>query len=231
MARLSGRMPPPPGSDCFEALSKLVERAEQTDLAFRREIAKLHSVAPSFWFTRMFGGSGFLMATTLREFFNDVLRRWWLHGPYSLASSFNVMEAFLDYRDDYCSFDIRREREHLLRSDDFFEWYTASEMPDDPGILFHALEEGCIYSYDLTVDDASLRLSTAGSELLVVGVSLIRRGSELSTILVAGENPPNPTDEEVEEKLQRLLEAMPTEGHEGVGPRTILACRTGTCLA
>ena len=218
MADLSRRMPPPPGSECFEALAKLVRRDAETDISFRREVGDLLRKAPSFRFTRMFGGSGLLMAATLRDYFNDVLRRWWVHGPYSLASSFNVVEAFLNYRDEYCAFDLRQEREHLLRSDDFFEWYTSNGIPDDAGILRHALEDGCIYSFDMTVDDASFRLSTAKSDLLILGVSLIRRGSELSTILVCGENPPNPSDEEVTLELQRALELTPTEGHEGVGP-------------
>ena len=68
-------------------------------------------------------------------------------------------------------FDLRQECEHLLRLQDYFDWYTSEQgIPDDPGLLIDVLPEGEIYSYDMVEDTGEYTMTTEGSKLAILGV-------------------------------------------------------------
>lgn len=133
-----------------------VQRIAETDLALREFLTRV----PSFVLSRMEGGSGFRMANLLRNLFLEYFGRLASHGPHSLPSSFNVTEAFFAYSKKYIAFDLREEREHLLRLHEYFNWFTeeTSALPEDPRALEDVMPDGIIYSYDTIgpVDDFCL---------------------------------------------------------------------------
>lgn len=134
----------------------------------------------------------------LRYYFEDYNYRLLNHGPLALPTSFNVVQAFLEFNTEFSVFDLRQEREHFLRLEDYFEWYTSdNKTPGEPEILIDVLQEGVVYSYDVVGDIGDYTISTEGSRLAIVGVSLIRHKNELSIILLSGENPPYPPDSEI----------------------------------
>ena len=147
----------------------------------------------------MQGSSGFRMANILRHFFLEYLNRLTKYGPYSLPSSFNVVEAFLIFNEDFMIFDLRQEREHLLRLHDYFDWYTAEQaIPYDPKILTDIMQEGVNYSFDVAGDTGEYAISTEGSRIAIAGLSMVRHANELSTILLAAENPTYPPDSDIQ---------------------------------
>jgi hypothetical protein len=193
-----------------------IQRMAEMDIGIRIQVKDLERRLPSFWITRARGGSGFIMATLLREYFIEYFSRWMEHGPLSLPSSFNVMESFLIFNKNYLAFDLRSEREHLLALYHYFDWYTSNGLPNDPAILLDVMQDGLIYSYNMTNDIESFYLSTSDSKLAISGVSLVRHGNELSCVVLAGENPPYPPDEDIRRK--RSIASKPTKGHEAIAP-------------
>jgi T5orf172 domain len=190
------------------------------DIGLRLRLKGLMRRVPFWGLSRLHGGSGLLMSRTLRRYFvecNDRLRR---HGPYSLPASFNVVESFLSYDSEYCLFDVRAEIEHLLSAAEYFDWYSANNMPKAPAILLDVLQEGVVYSYDMAGDASGFHLSRGESKLVIAGVSLVLHGHELSCMLVAGEDPPNPPDAEIAELSN--ANSAPFRGHEGVTPDPVL---------
>jgi len=73
-----------------------------------------------------------------------------------------------------------------------------------------------------TSDASGFCLSAGESRLLVVGASLVRHENELSAMLVAGEQPPYPSDELVSTLKQH---GEVTKGHEGIAPRPDLGIK------
>lgn len=193
------RMPLPPWHPDADPIALAhVSRLAEMDIAFQKRIRRLNKLIPLLVLLRMKGGSGFRMASILRWFFLEYLNRLTQHGPYSLPSSFNVVEAFFQFNEEFFIFDLRQEREHLLRLHDYFDWYTAcQEIPDDPRILIDVIEEGIIYSYDMAGDTGDYTISAEGSRLAIAGLSMIRHENELSAMLLAGENPPYPPDNDI----------------------------------
>jgi len=115
MRQLAKLFPPPPTHPAHGVLSALAKRTAERDFSARLWMQQLLKRGPSFMLSRLQGGSGFPDANLLREYVRDYAHRLIERGPHSLASSFNVVESFLSYPHDYFVFDLREEREHLLR--------------------------------------------------------------------------------------------------------------------
>ncbi|MBZ0258462.1 GIY-YIG nuclease family protein, partial [bacterium] len=84
-----------------------------------------------------------------------------------------------------------------------------------PKLLLDVIEEDVIYSYDVVGDTGEYIVSADGSCIAIVGLSMIRHGDELSVILLAGENPPYPPDNDLSIILS---DGHPSKGHESVSP-------------
>lgn len=175
-------------------------RTLQMDIAAQRELRERLEKLPLLVYAGWSSSSGLRMATELRRFWFEYFDRFARHGPTSLPSSFNVIEAFVRFDRDYLAFLPRPEREHLLRFSDYLDWYTASSFPEEPRSLIDIMEEGVSYSYDFALchDEPTLRAGEA--KLLCAGVTLIRHGDELAVLVLAGETPAlNVTDFEFDE--------------------------------
>jgi hypothetical protein len=91
MAELADELPPQIPDE--KVLMGYFGRLAETDLAFRDFLKQIDS----FLLSRLQGGSGFRMADLLRSFFLEYFGRFTTHGPNSLPSSFNVLEAFFAF--------------------------------------------------------------------------------------------------------------------------------------
>jgi hypothetical protein len=201
--------------------SAAFQRRAEMDLAIRARLRKLQERLPLLMLCRMSGGSGFRMSRTLRHFFLEYFNRIASGGPTQMPSSFNVVEAFLRFSEEYAIFDLREEEEHLLRAYDFLNWYTSATgtLIADPSVLKDVVNEGIVYSYDMVGAPNDFLISTQDSNIALLGISLVRHEDELSVMLLAGENPPYPPDDEVRKAVAAL---RPVPGREAVKPDTSL---------
>lgn len=217
------RMPLPPWHPNADPIFLAhIERLAKMDIAFQQKFNEMNRRLPLFVLLRMQGGSGFRMANILRHFFLEYLNRLTKYGPYSLPSSFNVVEAFHVFNKDFMVFDLRDEREHLLRLHDYFDWYTSEKnIPEDPEILKDIMQEGVTYSFDVAGDTGEYAISSEGSRIAIGGVSMVRHANELSTILLAAESPPYPPDSGV--PLFSSSDGVNlVEGHKEISPEQTL---------
>ena len=208
----------------YKQLATEVNRIAQMDIAFQAKFKEMIRRLPLWAFARSTSGSGFLMAATLRWFFTEYLQRILEHGPDSLPLSFNVLESFLMFDGEFLMFDVREEREHLLSVTDYFDWYPENGLPRDPRLLIDVMDDGIIYSYDMVNDPDGYHVKTPASTLVIAGLSLVRHSTELSCLLVAGENPPYPTDKEIE--AIESAESETTPGRESIEPDRELTVRS-----
>ena len=189
MEQFGRAFPPPPMHPLHDILTTRAKLKAEQDISFRIWLKEARKKLPSFVLARMMGGTQLPMANVLREHFQEYASRLINHGFHSFPSSFNVVESFLSFSHDHFIFDLREEKEHLLRLSNFFEWFTSGVALDEPGILTEILPEGKIYSYNMVAPSNDFRLQTGDSELIVSGVALVRHESELSMIALCGETP------------------------------------------
>jgi hypothetical protein len=105
---------PPPSDPNHKIVMAAMGRQAEMDIGFRLKLGDVNERLPYFALTRFEGGSGFPIAVTLRHFFLEYLDRLIKIGPFSLPTSFNVVESFLSFSNEFLAFDLREEREHLL---------------------------------------------------------------------------------------------------------------------
>jgi Meiotically Up-regulated Gene 113 (MUG113) protein len=204
---------PPLGTPEAARLQRLMEM----DVAFQLELKKLQKRLPHIVRARTKGGSGLQLSKLLRSYFIEYLDRLFKHGPHSFPTSFNVVESFMSFNQQYMFFDLREEREHLLSVDDYFLWYETADMPQDPRILEDIIADGTIYSYEMVTGTGSLRIA-GESEQVLAGVSFVRHEYELSCLLLAGEKPPLRSDQDILDSQSMFSEA----GRDGVRPHPSL---------
>jgi hypothetical protein len=196
-------------------MAALKRRAEM-DLEFRLKMGERRKQMPLFVMTRTAGGSDFTIAHTLRRyFFFEYFDRLMRHGPFSLPTSFNVVESFFSFSERFFLFDIREEREHLLRLNEYIDWYTSGSFPDKPAVLNDILPEGIVYAYNMVSPLEDFAIETVDSKLRILGVAMIRHGPELSAMIVTGEVPPFPSDDQV---VNDFKFGNQRSGKEGVRP-------------
>src|SRR4051812_11307904 len=121
IASLTKLFPPPPWHPAAAILEFEARLAAERDLAFRAYLAEIEAAFPSIMLSRTDGGSGFPISQTLRSFFTEYAGRMVRSGPHSFPSSFNVLEGFHVFNHDYFLFDLREERDHLLRLDEYLD--------------------------------------------------------------------------------------------------------------
>jgi hypothetical protein len=199
-----------------------MQRAMEMDIATGMKVKELWRTLPFWNAVRVWGISGFVMSVTLNRYFVEYLDRIIHHGPDSLPSSGSIVQDFMSFSTEYFVLDKRDELEHLLSIEDYFAWYARNDMPKALAVLREAMEEGKVYSYNMTYDSGGHYLETADSRLVVAGVSLIRHRDQLSCILVAGEKPPQPPDEEV---IGSITRSQPAPGREWTMPDPALSVK------
>ena len=225
MAELTVKVPPPAGDPDTDAHMKRLVDSMQGDLQFRAMVERNIERIPHWMMMRKMTGSGFLVAATLRDYYEEYLNRQLKVGFHGMPLSFNVVESFLVFDRELIAFDLREEREHLLSIDDYFDWYGANSVLRDPGVLVHSMQDGVNYSYNMTGDASGYRLKTDTSEIVIAGVSLIRHGNELSCMLVAGEMPPYFPDKDVEKDTSKPILTRPVKEYLEPNPDLTAADR------
>jgi len=213
MRAFSAHFPPPPPHADHKIIMAALERRAEMDVAVRIKMGELKELIPPFVLTRMGGSSGFPVAQTLRHFFLEYFDRLIRMGPFSFPSSFNVVESFLSFSERFLAFDLREEREHLLRLHEYMDWYTASSFPERPLTLTDILPEGIVYEYNMVSPLEDFAIETVGSKLRILGVAMVRHGQELSAMIVVGESPPSPSDDEIVEMLGSRQSIREGEGY------------------
>lgn len=206
MLELGRMFPPPPSHPMYDLFEQRAKNIGEYDIGVRLRLKELQKKLPGFILTRVKGGTQFPISNLLREYFNDYAYRTHTHGLHSLPSSFNIIESFLSFSHDYVMFDLREEREHLLRMNDYIEWYTSGAFPEEPGVLTEILPSGVTFLYNMVAPTQDFRLETNNTELNIVGVAIVRHSTELSMVVLCGERPmPNCEESLPDDDVEKMV--------------------------
>jgi hypothetical protein len=126
------------------------------------------------------------------------------------------------FREEYLSLDLRDERESLLSMNEYVDRYTSGAFPETPAALCDILEEGVVYAFNEADLARPFLVGAQDSRVSVVGVGYVRRGTELSVMVVGGEQPAWPPDGDV---LGDKSGWTPFPGRESVRPDPTLGIR------
>lgn len=161
-------------------------------------------------------GVGFITDETIRYFLVEYNKRNFEHGLNSMPSSFNVMEAFLEHRPELAMFRIRDEKDHLFSVAEFFDFITTPDQQNDINDILDYMEENVIYSYVAYDDLEDFTISSGPKgEYAIAGASIVRHGTEVNMLLIAGKRANIVAETE---SLKSMEEIKVPSGKQNISP-------------
>jgi hypothetical protein len=187
MAQIARFAPPPSGSDAHKKWEELISSFPKNP-EIDREIIEKFKKASAIIDAQLDNGVGFYIDGILREFLLEYNGRNFKHGLRSMPASFNAMEAFYQFAQDLCIFKLYPEKEHLFSSLQFLDYATSPNSPDDVREVLQSIEDSVIYSYNIINSPEDITFSTNdGIEYAIGGSTIIRHGTEVCVLLLAGQ--------------------------------------------
>lgn len=178
---------PPKGTIEYDRVAKYLKKTHSKEL--EEYIESLWEKSFSIVTAQQLNGAGHQTDQAIRWYQQEYNNRIWSHGLHSLPSSFNVAEAFLNYRPDLNTLFILNEVNHLFSFPNFVDWYTSVDITFEPKSVLKNMEQGVIYTFDSLVDPAELLYNIEkGSEIGIAGFAMVRFGTEVSVMCIGGES-------------------------------------------
>jgi len=159
-------------------------------------------------------GSGLPADTLLREYNTEYNNRVFNHSLHQLPGSFNVVEAFNTFLPPSATFNLNKEIDCIFSFDDFLDFVTSEECPNNTDNLSNYIEDGVIYSFN-SIDNPSESLfsTTTDEQFGVLSVSLIKHKNEVSVVMLAGQKC------DLDEKTKSLnSDFLPVQNINGIMP-------------
>ncbi|VDO08637.1 unnamed protein product, partial [Brugia timori] len=189
-AKLVPHVKPTAGSDAQVRQDAHFNRLWK-DPEHRKNVKAMHEKAMATIQAQLRSGAGYEADKAVRHFLREYNNRWMTQGTSSFPSSFDVGEAFFATRRDFAGFCLLPERDYLVSFTDFLDFSTAADAPATAVEKAYALEDRVIYNVtSLDRADSLLLATDTTSSFGFVSANMVRRGDELSMLLVLGEQAP-----------------------------------------
>jgi T5orf172 domain len=167
---------------------RLKEQVAANPEKVKKEAKRRYEIAQASVRAQMNGGAGNYPDEALRTFLMQYNYRTWNYGMRRLPMSFNVLEPFFQYEAEHIRWRLLPEVDYLFSIEDFLDFATQPATKEATVADAMTLEEGVIYNYSVYDDPTALAMQMEPDlEYVVAGTSLLRRGSELTVLIVAGE--------------------------------------------
>lgn len=216
MDRIAKFAPPPVGTvarNNWEKTINSLPRDPDIDKEIRKKFKKMMAIINA----QLDNGAALPIDELLREFLLEYNGRNMEHGLRSMPASFNVMEAFYKFIPELSMFRLRPERDHLFSSTEFLDYVTSGDATDNITDVLDNMEESVIYSYNVFNDVGEITLSIHnGAEYGIGGAALVRHGSEISILLLAGMK--TDLSKQTKELREKMIYGKAYPGKESMQP-------------
>ncbi|MFP9112415.1 GIY-YIG nuclease family protein [Flavobacterium sp. RHBU_3] len=124
---------------------------------------------------------------SLRQYLEDFNNRAWFYGLRSMPLMFNILEAFLNFRTPEIYFELIEEENYLISFFDFIDFITSKDFEEDKKLIDESITNEIIYNFNVGDDLEKIKFKSGdGQEFVIAGVSIIRRGNEITMLMIAG---------------------------------------------
>lgn len=184
---LAGLSRPAPGTSMEKDFRKTLGDLEANP-RLRARFKEMHDRAMASITSQVDSGAGYASDQALRELEIEYNSRLFSHGSTSLPTSFNIAEAFFYRPAEFFAFLLYPEEDYLLSYTDFLDFVTSTDAPAlDLGTAARIPQNVIVNVNSLDTPGALLLDAQDGSSFCFVGASYVRRGDELSVLMMVGE--------------------------------------------
>jgi hypothetical protein len=171
---------------------------------FRGKIKEMHKKAIATIQAQQESGGGYPSDIALREFQMEYNHRLMLHGTTYMPASFDITEAFFKRTTEFAGLLLHSETDYLINFTDFLDYITSPDSPPlDIGVSSNLTQNHIVNVNSLDVPGEFLLETDNGHGFSILGASYIRRGDEISMLMVIGEQMP---ETEIEKLRQTATE-------------------------
>lgn len=179
---------PDDSTDEFKKVKVLHEQRMRENPALKKKLRDKFKKAINILELQDSNGVGLNMDFELRHFLTEFNHRSWAFGHRKMPIMFNIMEAFFDLDKIVNSWKLLEEEDYLISFYDFLDFYTSRDFEFNINFLKGNFEEDLIYNYNVGSQINEITFKTEeGSEFVIAGVSILRRGNEVTMLFLAGE--------------------------------------------
>lgn len=212
---LSKGVIPEKGSQAYEQMLIDHEKMLQENPELRKKLKDNFKKAVKTFELQLFNGIELGVDSEIRHFLDEFNHRSWNFGHRKLPMMFNIMESFFDLDKTINYWELQEEEDYSISFFDFIDYYTSYDFQFDASEIKENIVENLIYNYHINSDIKEITFKTNdGSEFVVAGISLIRRGNEVTFLFLTGEV----TDTIVKTKKLGKLSASRIPGKEMISP-------------
>jgi hypothetical protein len=206
---------PPKGTQTRELLETIITKNDTPER--RKIIKKLFKKAIAVVTGQQLNGAGHETDQALRLFQAEYNNRIWSYGLNALPTTFNVVEAFMQYNPNLNTFILHEELNHLFSFSAFVNWYTSGDTNLDQKTALESFTPGVIYSFDNLDDPSDLLYGIERkSKIGISGFAMVRFGTEISVLCVTGET--ENLDKKTEEIKEALHKGQPAKSRINMAP-------------
>ena len=178
---------PPAGTEEYDRMIAFLAKREENNPQLKKIIKENFQKAARSFEVQMTSNCGLITELTIRHYLREFNVRAWNHGLRTMPVMFNIMESFFNYRIPEMYFELIEEELYKISYYDFINFISNSELENRENLIKETLTEDLIFHFNFEKDLEKIRYTTEhGKKLVVAGASLIRRGHEVTVLLITG---------------------------------------------
>lgn len=179
---------PDESSEAFTEVKALHEQSMRENPALKKKLRDNFKKAVNILEVQDLNGIGLNMDFEIRHFLNEFNHRSWTYGHRKMPIMFNIMEAFFNLDKTLNSWKLLEEEDYLISFYDFLDFYTSRDFKFNIDFIIENFEEDLIYNFNVGSEINEITFKTEeGSEFVIAGVSILRRGKEVTMLFLTGE--------------------------------------------
>lgn len=175
------------GTSAYENIIKNMDERKR-DPRFKKKILEAFERSSAVRLIQNLNGAGLAQDEMIREYNEEYNNRLFNHSIHDMPSSFNTAEAFTRFLPHLSVFKLLHEVDHIVSFVDYLDFVTSDDdgLQDFAGLSF--MTDNVIYSYNGSHDPEELTFQCAESSIFAVsGVSLVKQGTEVNVLMLAGQ--------------------------------------------
>ncbi|MCJ7449412.1 MAG: GIY-YIG nuclease family protein [Bacteroidales bacterium] len=178
---------PEENTESYKRLKDSHEARWASDPEFKKDLKNRFESAYRSLIAQSLSNSGLLTATTIRHFLNEFNTRTWEYGLRKLPIMFNILESFFIYHKSNIYFELLEEEDNILSFFDFINFITSPGFKPKKSLILDYLQDNMVYHFNVGADMEQITFKTTdGDEFVIGGLSMVRRGNEVTIILITG---------------------------------------------
>ena len=179
---------PEEGTEEYERVTSFHKKRIEENPNLKKILDQKLKTATKTLEVQFLNGIGLNMDSEIRHFLNEFNYRSWNYGHRRMPIMFNIMEAFFNLDKDLNYWQLLQEEDYLISYFDFLDYYTSNNFEFNLEAIKENLVEDLIYNYNVGAEIDKITFKTdEGNEFVIAGISILRRGNEVTFVFLSGE--------------------------------------------